>query len=255
MPRVALPDSYSYAGYLGVSTLHTFKINIISPVSSLTTSSCDVPFKILLGILGYWTSLIWGLFEVSTPTRPPWGRPCQPHCSYARRYGCLYTPFDQDHDSDLFSSLSIKPVMLPTSMLGDYSTSASSTPTCFPCRIDLLGNLFLITSLLDLTFFSFLDHHTGHHPRHDARILLYECIFDALWIFSSSFRSIGSLLPIGCYSTSLRLARLQTGRLLSWFVLFSSRPTLWQSAQENTVLSPKTDPLWPLSNSKVSFCR
>jgi hypothetical protein len=28
-----------------------FKINIISSVSSLTTSSCDMPFKILLGIL------------------------------------------------------------------------------------------------------------------------------------------------------------------------------------------------------------
>jgi hypothetical protein len=30
---------------------------------------------------------------------------------------------------------------------------------------------------------------------------------------------------------------------------------LWQPAQENTVLSPKTDPLWSLSNSKVSPCR
>jgi hypothetical protein len=43
----------SYAGYLGVSTLHTFKINIISSVSLLTTSSCDAPFKILLGIIEY----------------------------------------------------------------------------------------------------------------------------------------------------------------------------------------------------------
>jgi hypothetical protein len=25
----------------------------------------------------------------------------------------------------------------------------------------------------------FLDHHTGHPSRHDAQILLYECIFDA----------------------------------------------------------------------------
>jgi hypothetical protein len=147
--------------------------------------------------------------------------PCQTPYSYARRYGCLYTSFDQDHDSVFFSSLSIKPAMLPASMLGDYSTSASSTPSCFPRRTDLLGNPFLITSLLDhlsllffgssysTTFlFSFLDHH-------DARILLYKCIFDALWIFSSSFRSIGSLLPICRHSTSLRSARLQTGRLLS----------------------------------------
>jgi hypothetical protein len=70
--------------------------------------------------------------------------------------------------------------MLPGSMLGDYSTSASSTPSCFPCRTDLLGNPFLFTSLLDLHFFPFLDHHTGHPTRYDARILLYECILDAL---------------------------------------------------------------------------
>jgi hypothetical protein len=49
----------------------------------------------------------------------------------------------------------------------------------------------------------------------------YECIFNALWIFSSLFRSIGRLLPIGCHSTSLRSARLQTGRLLSRFVSLS----------------------------------
>jgi hypothetical protein len=72
--------------------------------------------------------------------------------------------------------------MLPASMLRDYSTSASSTPSCFLRRTDLLENPFLITSLLDLLFllFSFLDHHTGHPAHYDARILLYECIFDAL---------------------------------------------------------------------------
>jgi hypothetical protein len=46
--------------------------------------------------------------------------------------------------------------MLPASMLGDYSRSASSTPSCFLRRTDLLGNLFLITSLLDLLFLLFL---------------------------------------------------------------------------------------------------
>jgi hypothetical protein len=71
--------------------------------------------------------------------------------------------------------------MLPSLMLGDYSTSASYTPSCFPRRADLLGNPFLITSLLDLlSLLSFLDHHTSHPARHDARILPYECIFDAL---------------------------------------------------------------------------
>jgi hypothetical protein len=42
--------------------------------------------------------------------------------------------------------------MLPTSMLGDYSTSVSLTPSCFLRHTDLLGNLFPITSLLDLLF-------------------------------------------------------------------------------------------------------
>jgi hypothetical protein len=41
-------------------------------------------------------------------------------------------------------------------------------PPYFLRRTDLLGNLFLITSLLDLLFllFFFLDHHIGHPARH-----------------------------------------------------------------------------------------
>jgi hypothetical protein len=38
--------------------------------------------------------------------------------------------------------------------VGDYSTSASSTPSCFLRHTDLLGNPFLIMSLLDLLLFS-----------------------------------------------------------------------------------------------------
>jgi hypothetical protein len=54
--------------------------------------------------------------------------------------------------------------MLPASMLGDYSTRVSPTPSCFLRRTVLLGNLFLIKSLLDLLFILyFLDHHTDHH--------------------------------------------------------------------------------------------
>jgi hypothetical protein len=178
------------------------------------------------------------------PTRPPRAQPCQTPCSYALRSGCLYTSFDQDHDSIFFSFWSIKPAMLSASMLGDYSTSASSTPSCFLRRTDLLGNPFLITSLLDLLFllFFFLDHHTGHPAHHDARILLYECIFDALWIFSSSFRSIGRLLPIGRHSTSLRSARLQTGRLQSWLVLFF----FWTYVHAIRPIDSSTTPSWPL---------
>jgi hypothetical protein len=53
-----------------------------------------------------------------------------------------------------FSSLlSIKPAMMPASMLGDYLLF--STPSCFPRRTDQLGNLFLITQLLDLVFLLF----------------------------------------------------------------------------------------------------
>jgi hypothetical protein len=65
-------------------------------------------------------------------------------------------------------------------MLGDYSTRASLKPSYFLRRTDLLGNLFLIMSLLGLLFLLSLDHHTGHPVRYDAQILLYECIFDAL---------------------------------------------------------------------------
>jgi hypothetical protein len=80
----------------------------------------------------------------------------------------------QDHDSVFFSFWSIKPAMLPASMLGDYSTSGSSMPSCFPRRTDLLGNPFLVRrySTYFLFLFPFLDHHTGHPARHDARILL-----------------------------------------------------------------------------------
>jgi hypothetical protein len=53
-------------------------------------------------------------------------------------------------------------------------------PSYFSRRTDLLGNPFLITSLLGLFFSSsFLDHHTGHPARHDAWIQLFEYIFDA----------------------------------------------------------------------------
>jgi hypothetical protein len=111
-----------------------------------------------------------------------------------------------------FSSLlSIKPAMLPTSMLGDYSTSVSSTPSYFLRRTNLLGNPFLITSLLDLLSLPSLfwiitpailpATMLGYYSV-SASLMPYE-------IFSSSFRSIGGLLPIGRYSTSLRSARQQ----------------------------------------------
>jgi hypothetical protein len=150
-------------------------------MTSSPTSSCDAPFKILLGILGYWTSSIWDLFEVSMLTRPPRGQPCQTPCSYAQKPGCLYTLFDQDHHSIFFSFLSIKPAMLLASMLGDYSTSAFPMPFCFPRRIDLLRNPFLITSLLDLLLLLFFfgpSYRPSCPPC--CSDTTHECIFDAL---------------------------------------------------------------------------
>jgi hypothetical protein len=134
---VALLDSCSYARYLGVSTLHTFKIDI-------TLLSYDI-------INNHFMQ-----------------RTFQDLAGYPQ----------------MLNIADLRPLraMLSASMLGDYSMSASSTPSCFLRRTDLLGNTLLITSLLDLHFssLSFLDHYTGHPVCHDARILLCECIFDAL---------------------------------------------------------------------------
>jgi hypothetical protein len=56
----------------------------------------------------------------------------------------------------------------------------------------------------------FLDHHTGHPACHDAWILLYECVFDALLIYfivvsiywkSSSYRS---LLDLSSFSKATK---------------------------------------------------
>jgi hypothetical protein len=103
-------------------------------------------------------------------------------------------------------------------MLGDYSTRVSSTPSCFLRCIDLLGTLFLIKSILDLLFFF----GSSHRP---CRLL--QCSDTTLRVrpwrpltFPSSFQSIGSPLLIGRHLTSLRSAKLQTGRLLSWSFSF-----------------------------------
>jgi hypothetical protein len=69
------------------------------------------------------------------------------------------------------------------SMLGDYSTSASSTPSCFLHRTNLLENSFQITSLLDLLRFLLLflfgpSYRPSCPPR--CSDTTHECIFDAL---------------------------------------------------------------------------
>jgi hypothetical protein len=88
---------------------------------------------------------------------------------------------DQDHNSVFFSFLIIKPTMLSTSMLKEYSTRASLMPSCFICCTDLLEAYFSPRRYSTYFFFSlFLDHHTNNHARHDARILLYECVLNAI---------------------------------------------------------------------------
>jgi hypothetical protein len=114
--------------------------------------------------------------------------------------------------------------MLSTSMLGDYSTSASLTPSYF-LRTDLLGNLFAsrhYSTYFFLLFF-FLDHHAGHPARHDAQILLMSASSMPSEFFSSSFRSIGSLLPTAHHSTSLRFSKTSNrsaAKLICFFFLF-----------------------------------
>jgi hypothetical protein len=166
----------SYAGYLDVSTLHAFIIIIFlrlhhrptpdiatSATTTSTTSSYDAPFNILQGILGYWTLLIeassrsahrQGLLEVDL---------ARLLAAMLGDLGVSTLRFIKTM-TQFSSLLSIKLAMLPTSMLGDYSTSASSTPSCFPHHTDLLGNPFLITSLLDLLFLLFFFFGSLYQP-------------------------------------------------------------------------------------------
>jgi hypothetical protein len=92
--------------------------------TSSTTSSCDTPFQDPTGYPRILDIIdlrpLWGRHAYKAPC----GRLCQTPCSYAWRSGCLFTSFDQDHDPTFFSFRSIKPAMLPTSIPGDYSTSA-----------------------------------------------------------------------------------------------------------------------------------
>jgi hypothetical protein len=47
MPRVALRDSFNYAGYLGVSTLHTFKINKFMGSSSTDPAHRNYSYDVI----------------------------------------------------------------------------------------------------------------------------------------------------------------------------------------------------------------
>jgi hypothetical protein len=115
------------------------------------------------------------------------------------------------------STLRLIKTMAQFSSLLDHQTShsicfnawgllyeSSSTPSCFLRRTDLLGNPFLITSLLDLLFllFSFLDHHAGHSIRHDARILFVS----ASSMPSNFFIIVSIYWKLASYRSSLDLS-------------------------------------------------
>jgi hypothetical protein len=211
----------SYAKYLDVSTLLTIKIDVISPASSaIDCQHCNYSHDIIDNLFirrtfqdlaGYPRML--GIVDL----RPLRGRhayksllevgPARLLAAMLGDLGVSTLRLITTMTQFFLSFWSIKPAMLSTSMLGDYSTSASSTPSCFPCHTDLLGNPFLITSILDLLFllFSFLDHHTGHPARHDARILLMSAssmpseffIVVSIYWKSASYRSSLDLSTIG----------------------------------------------------------
>jgi hypothetical protein len=64
MPQVALPDSLQLCKISGclhapfVQDQHSFMTSSLILPTTIEAFSSDAPFKILLGILGYWTLLI-----------------------------------------------------------------------------------------------------------------------------------------------------------------------------------------------------
>jgi hypothetical protein len=103
MPRVALPDSLQLCKIFGCLHSIRSKIDIFCTALSLTISTT--------------TEVLF----IRCAFHDPIG--------YPEILG--NTLFNQDYDSVFFSFLIIKPTMLPTSMLGHYSTRASSTPSSF----------------------------------------------------------------------------------------------------------------------------
>jgi hypothetical protein len=151
-----------------------------SATISLSTSWFDTPLNIWLGILGYWMN--WGLFEVGTPTRPPRGWPCQTRWTYARRSGCLYTSFDQDHDLVFLLFLEHQTSHAVYFNARGLLYECVFDTLLFPRRTDLMGNPFLITSSLDLIFLLFFFFGPSYRTSYPlwCSDTTHECIFDAL---------------------------------------------------------------------------
>jgi hypothetical protein len=171
----------SYAGYLHVSSLHMFKINIALPsfiVDNLFMRRApQIPtgYPRILAIDDL--RPLWGRHAYKTSSRSAvpdslhpcleiwvslhfvWSRPwlnfllvLEHQTSHAVCFNAQGLLYECVFDALLFSS-SYRPVGKP------ISHHVVTQPTLSPY---------------------FLDHHAGHPARHDARILLYEFIFDAL---------------------------------------------------------------------------
>jgi hypothetical protein len=124
----------------------------------------DAPFKTLLGILGYWALLIEASLRSARLQSLLEVGPARLLAAMLGDLGVSTLCSIKTMTWFLFSFWSTKTAMLSTSMLGDYSTSASSMPSCFPHRIDLLGNPFLTTLLLDLLFLLFFFFGPSYRP-------------------------------------------------------------------------------------------
>jgi hypothetical protein len=211
---------------------HWLTLDIATSATTSTTSSSNkcAPFKILLGILGYWTSSTWGLFwdwhAYKTTLRlalPDSLQPC------LEIWVSLH--FVQDHDSVFFSFwasnqpcclLQCSGTTLRVCLQGPLVSLV--VPTCWETVSHHVVTRPTFSS-------SFLDHHTGYPACHDARILLYECIFDALLIFfivipiywkPASYRSSLDLPTFG--KTSNRLAAKLTCSFFFWTDVHAIRP-------------------------------
>jgi hypothetical protein len=210
MPRVALPDSLQLCRISGcLYTPFSSKIYVLIASSIIVrnaiTSSHDLhrwpsrprfqwrynqqPLhalsKIMLDILRYWTSSTWDLFEDDMPTRPPEVGPAR--LLVAMLGGLGVSTLRSIKTMTQFSSFfwaSNRPCCL-LQCSGTTLRVRLRRPLVFFVVPTCRETCFSSHRYSTYSFFSSspLDHHTGHPARHDARILLYECILDALWNF------------------------------------------------------------------------
>jgi hypothetical protein len=146
-------------------------------------SSCDAPFKILLGILRYRTSSIWGLFEVGMPTKAS-SRSTLPDSLQPCWEIWVSLHFVRSRPWLSFSSVFLASNQ-PCCLLWCSGTTLQERlrrPLVFFIVSTYWETYFSTRYYLTYFFFSFFFG-SSYRPftHHDARILLYECVLDALW--------------------------------------------------------------------------